>query len=284
MFKLLPAAQNHILKLGQEFEIRRGNGVEYIMKLEKHPTAKGDMNFVLYYTQDSKAVYTRCHISGLEIHSKALRRSHWSLFYGAALWLKKETPPVEAKELTVEEVAKFNNAMDVIASGVPKHSFPVTSGERWSAKTFSGQVLNIIVNSKVNVTAGLPNAEHQLYNVSLRRDDDAGYVHISHLTSISGIDTSTIKEGLHRYAPNGVETVPEEGTGSTVNTDDVGQFIVWCPTSNLPPRVVLTSGKQARAVARSMSERHGSEFFWAKLMGKATRKVKQTYETVVTFL
>lgn len=68
--------------------------------------------------------------------------------------------------------------------------------------------------------------------------------------------------------------------------DRPGEYIIWCPTSNKPPRVVLKTEKQARAVAHSMAERHGGKFFWARLNGSVERKkhVKVTYENVVTRL
>lgn len=51
--------------------------------------------------------------------------------------------------------------------------------------------------------------------------------------------------------------------------DREGKYIVWCPDSNLPPRVVLEGRKQAKAVAISMAQRHGKEFHWCRLMGSA---------------
>ena len=82
-----------------------------------------------------------------------------------------------------------------------------------------------------------------------------------------------------KLCPNGAKAIPEK------DDDDVpGKYIIWCPTSNLPPRVVLESEKQARAVAHSMAERHGGEFFWCRLHGKVARKAVTTYENVVTRL
>lgn len=50
---------------------------------------------------------------------------------------------------------------------------------------------------------------------------------------------------------------------------DEGEYIIWCPSSNLPPRVVLAGRKQAKAVAISMAQRHGKKFHWCRLMGAA---------------
>lgn len=83
-----------------------------------------------------------------------------------------------------------------------------------------------------------------------------------------------------KLCPNGAKAIPEKDE----NEDVPGKYIIWCPTSNLPPRVVLESEKQARAVAHSMAERHGGEFFWCRLHGKVARKAVTTYENVVTRL
>lgn len=88
-----------------------------------------------------------------------------------------------------------------------------------------------------------------------------------------------------QLCPNGAKAIPE--VFDTPTTKDVpGEYIIWCPSSNLPPRVILKSEKQARAVARSMSERHNGTFFWARLSGKVEQKevpitkiVKQTVTT-----
>lgn len=85
-----------------------------------------------------------------------------------------------------------------------------------------------------------------------------------------------------KLCPNGAKAIPEVDDGE--RADMPGKYIIWCPTSNLPPRVVLESEKQARAVAHSMAERHGGEFFWCRLNGKVKRKAVTTYENVVTRL
>lgn len=84
-----------------------------------------------------------------------------------------------------------------------------------------------------------------------------------------------------KLCPNGAKAIPEK---DDTPEDQPGKYIIWCPTSNLPPRVVLEGEKQARAVAHSMAERHGGEFFWCRLNGKVTRKAVTTYENVVTRL
>ena len=85
-----------------------------------------------------------------------------------------------------------------------------------------------------------------------------------------------------KLCPNGAKAIPEVDDGE--RPDMPGKYIIWCPTSQLPPRVVLESEKQARAVAHSMAERHGGEFFWCRLHGKVARKAVTTYENVVTRL
>lgn len=76
-----------------------------------------------------------------------------------------------------------------------------------------------------------------------------------------------------RLCPNGAKAIPERDT-------DKGQFIVWCPSSHLPPRVVHNSEKQAKAVAASMSERHGKKFHWCRIIGTAEQVSRVVTKTV----
>ena len=274
MLKLLPVGgARYTFKEGDVIQVRRGNSTSGVLKFSES-SLSGFHIKVSYYQGSELLVTTDLPIR--HSHQQYLRQIWWNTLRGTAFHLEAK---VKTKEPTAQEVEDFNNAMNVIASGEPKFSHPIFTGQRWSAKDTDGKVLNIIVNSKVNVTAGLPNAEHQLYNVCLRRGEVASYVHISHLSYIDKIDLSTVLEGANRYAPNGAKAIPE------VDEDaEVGSYIVWCPTSEHPPRVILTSGKQARAVSHSMAERHGTKFYWAKLMGHVERKAVTTYENVVTVL
>lgn len=73
--------------------------------------------------------------------------------------------------------------------------------------------------------------------------------------------------------PNGVVATPEE---DVPDYDDIGEYIIWCPSSNRPPRVVLDGSRKAKEVAISMSERHNSTFHWCKLVGKAEQVTSRT--------
>lgn len=67
-----------------------------------------------------------------------------------------------------------------------------------------------------------------------------------------------------------VSQEPVDDKTKVIDEFDVdGKYIVWCPGSELPPRVVLEGRKQAKAVAISMAQRHGKEFHWCRLMGSA---------------
>ena len=70
-------------------------------------------------------------------------------------------------------------------------------------------------------------------------------------------------------APAVNQTPVDDKTKVIDEHDSDGQYIVWCPGSELPPRVVLAGRKQAKAVAISMAQRHGKKFHWCRLMGDA---------------
>lgn len=76
-----------------------------------------------------------------------------------------------------------------------------------------------------------------------------------------------------QLCPNGVVAVPEV-------FEDTDRYILWCPTSKLPPKVVMVSEKKAKSVAESMAHRHGGTFYWAKLCGKAQLVETKTYKLV----
>lgn len=62
------------------------------------------------------------------------------------------------------------------------------------------------------------------------------------------------------------------------------KYILWCPTSHLPPRVILEGIEKAREVAKSMATRHGTEFNICELKEsfKVKQKVVKTLELSVT--
>lgn len=70
-------------------------------------------------------------------------------------------------------------------------------------------------------------------------------------------------------APEVIQTPVDDKTKVIDEFDAEGEYIVWCPASSLPPRVVLNGRKQAKAVAMSMAQRHGKKFHWCRLMGSA---------------
>lgn len=87
-----------------------------------------------------------------------------------------------------------------------------------------------------------------------------------------------LEEG-QKLCPNGAKAIPEVD-------EDAGQFIIWAPSADVPPKKILTSAKQAKAVAATMSERYGKTFYWCKLMGKVEQEVKivKTTNTKITEL
>lgn len=80
---------------------------------------------------------------------------------------------------------------------------------------------------------------------------------------------------MYLYVPEptvapAVSQAPVDDKTKVIDEFDAdGKYIVWCPGSELPPRVVLEGRKQAKAVAISMAQRHGKEFHWCRLMGSA---------------
>lgn len=80
--------------------------------------------------------------------------------------------------------------------------------------------------------------------------------------------------------PNGVTATPEQEPVKMPSQ----KFIIWCPTSEMPPRVILETEETAQEVALDMARRHKAEFYWARLEGKVTSKKQVTYTEVVTVL
>lgn len=67
-----------------------------------------------------------------------------------------------------------------------------------------------------------------------------------------------------KYLKGGAEVVE---TGSEPPVQKTGRYILWCPTSQLPPRVNYTSEGEAIRVAHTMADQHkGSEFIVCKLI------------------
>ena len=63
---------------------------------------------------------------------------------------------------------------------------------------------------------------------------------------------------------------------------NLGKYIIWCPESSQPPRVVVETAAKAEQISADMAERHGGRFYWALLSGitEKKKKVVTTYETV----
>ena len=173
-----------------------------------------------------------------------------------------------------------------------KHVLVPSRGEESNHSVKPGDKLEIRVGSSV---ASVILAEPSGTGLNLKLIDHTGHQVRNHRLNSAVITVKQIRDNVFwgflygksvykevQLCPNGVEAIPEEVDGE--RPDMPGDYIIWCPTSNLPPRVVLKTEKQARAVAHSMAERHGGEFFWARLNGKVKRKAITTYENVVTRL
>lgn len=104
-----------------------------------------------------------------------------------------------------------------------------------------------------------------------------GYV----FSAINVVDFSKhfcyLTNGGEKLCPNGAKAIPErceEHYVAVTEHDEQGQYIIWAPDSNLPPRNINKGQKQAKAIAAAMSERYGKTFYWARLMGKVEQEVK----------
>lgn len=64
----------------------------------------------------------------------------------------------------------------------------------------------------------------------------------------------------------------------------LARYIIWCPTSDLPPTNIFVGENQAKAVAAKMAEKHpGKEFIWCRLTGNSKAVMKTvTVERQVT--
>ncbi|WXH66024.1 hypothetical protein NDAWWUGD_CDS0106 [Salmonella phage SeKF_80] len=170
-----------------------------------------------------------------------------------------------------------------------KHTLIPSRGDSTNHIVRGGDRLEIRVGSSV---AGVILVESDGSGLNLKLFDHTGHQVRNHRLLSASVTVKHIRDNIfwgflygksiykeEKLCPNGAKAIPEK------DDDDVpGKYIIWCPTSNLPPRVVLESEKQARAVAHSMAERHGGEFFWCRLHGKVARKAVTTYENVVTRL
>lgn len=179
--------------------------------------------------------------------SENIRSQYWHFTYGTALYLK-------VKEEKVEEPI-------------------LAQGQRWKAKIHTAAAgvvtAEFIVNSPVNVLPG----QAPLWNVHVKRIElqYSAHEHISKLSDINGLDVKSIQQ----LCPNGVVATPER-------EDKKRKHILWCPTSNLPPRVVMNSLEKAMSVAKEMTERHGTEFFVCELVAKASTKTEVVRKSTVT--
>lgn len=73
-----------------------------------------------------------------------------------------------------------------------------------------------------------------------------------------------------------------ESRAEVTKDRNLGKYILWCPESHVPPRVVMETAEKAEQIAGEMAERHGGRFYWALLSGitEKKKKVVTTFETV----
>lgn len=240
MFKLIPArGPLHTFKDGDVIEVRRGHNTVGQIMLAASPRGTS----VTFYDAEGERRFTSERTAA--ITTENIRDIWWHTTYGTALYLKVE----EVKPTTV-----------------PVTEFTLNKGMRFTAKLYGNIKAEIVVNDKVTTDVG-----PQVWNVMIKRLKITGgntHEHITKLSDIKGLEVDSVKI----VCPNGVEAIPED----IPDFDEEGEFIVWCPTSDRPPRVILGSRAQAKAVAISMSERHNGTFHWCKLLGKAEQVTKRT--------
>lgn len=243
MFKLIPArGPVHIFKAGDVIEVRRGSNAIGQIVLAASP--KGTS--ITFY--DAEGVRRHTCERTPAVTSANLRDVWWNFTYGTAFYLKVE------EEKKVEEPT-------------------LAQGQRWQAKihTAAAGIINaeFIVNSPVNVLPG----QEPKWNVHVKRIElqYSAHEHLSKLSDVEGLDVKSIQQ----LCPNGVVATPERA-------DKKRKHILWCPTSNLPPRVVMNSLEKALSVAKEMTERHGTEFFVCELVAKASTKTEVIRKSTVT--
>ena len=121
----------------------------------------------------------------------------------------------------------------------------------------------------------------QLYSIQLNQRPTS-FIIRSRLTLLSGTALYTWRlNDLGESSTATRETAKAEAKASPKDKN-LGKYILWCPESSRPPRVVVETAEKAEQIAAEMAERHGGRFYWALLSGitEKKKKVVTTYETV----
>ena len=278
MFELkhIPAKLNnlHIFKGGDVIQVRRGSAVVAEVRI----TAGSSSFLVDVEDKYMGRVRSKSMTGGI---TPARLRDH---FYGelnaAAFYLKVEVKP-EPVTSGMALVHKGRRALE------PMQQYKLVPYDKSDTREY-----RIEVCSEVRHTIAASTSSSILFNVCVI-DMKAGtsvYHHVAHISDIPYLEKfycylNTGKRwpkasNTVQVTPNGAKAIPEAGEDDDAN----GQYIIWCPTSDLPPRNINRGAKQAKAVAASMSERHGKTFFWCRLMGKVEQKKVTTTTTEITTL
>lgn len=108
--------------------------------------------------------------------------------------------------------------------------------------------------------------------ISVERKPDATYRHpsggrYSKHVLFAGVHVNLVTTSEKKKT----ETPPKLKQGKAISAaKKKKEFILWCPTSNLPPRVIMRDGLEAaKGVAEDMARRHGTVFYVCELVAKA---------------
>lgn len=283
MWKLVKSTNaNHLFKTGDKIRVRSGNHVSYYLELvllanNKHQWQETTSDSGMYFGW-SREDMTRGDMSEM------------GDFYGRTidLWAESIFDKEEEEEVTsnVKEVPP--NTLVLVGKSFTKlvdglHLVFKPYKETYGAETTAVVSRHSMGNGRGAecIQVHLQRKGKSYSTISFSTDLDNKTV--ADLTYFAKYSCYLVKN-YQKAEPKANKSVIVAPPAPKVQKKDVGKFIVWCPSSNLPPRVVHDTESQAKAVAASMSERHDKEFYWAELKGRAEQQVtqKQVVKVVTT--
>lgn len=271
MWKHVPAKTSIDLKSGDRIQVRWGSSPSYEFRISGH---SGMLTLSLYDQEGDK----RREIRRKTENTVQLRHDFGYYVAGGAfdIW-------VEEKKMDDEVKVVIENGVTPRKCLVHKSHVVLQKGQRFTTEPYRSSVdSNCYELIVCDAISGRPGYWNVLVKTPTRQNF---HTHISSLADLRLLDKQCCYLIIGEYAsvcPNGVVAIPERDDDEARDVN--GQYIIWCPTSDLPPRQINRGAAQAKAIAAAMSERHGKTFYWCRLMGKVEQKVVKTTTTEITTL
>lgn len=281
MWQLIPAKdRNFVFKTGDKIQARIGQSVQFDISITE-TKVQIDM--------PDGSNYDTYHRPSYDLTRGGMSNRIGGI-YGMALYLF--VPEITAKPAPAgSSMALVHKACRALES---TQQFKLVPYDKHDKREY-----RIEVCSEVKHTVSAIQSKTPLWNVCVidMLNGTSVYHHVSHISDIHYLDKffCYLNTGARwpkasssvPVCPNGAKAIPEKDDVvksatikdvALVDDDPEGQYIIWCPTSSRAPQVILKGRKQAKKVASEMAERHGSKFYWARLMGSSEVKVVKTTE------